>query len=115
MHDNGTETRRFSSVFCLLGAGIVGSLVALMSSDLMDTHEEVMKQKMIKLSKEIKMYLETSYSKAKETTIGEGAMMIISAGGRGASALSSQLTQAGVIAENGASMRTVNDMRLVCL
>ena len=110
---NGSETRRFSSFFCLLGAGVVGSLVALMSSDLMDTHEKVMKEKMMKLSKEIKMYLETSYTKVKETSVGEGAMMLISVGGSGASALSSQLTQGGIIAENGATMRTVKDMRLV--
>lgn len=107
LHPKTEGERQFTIFFCILGAGIVGSLVALMSSDLMDTHEAVMKSKMMQLSKQMSGYVKGLYSGVKDTSIG-GAL--ISSGQSGTDFLGKKFSKTGIIANDGATVKAMMDM-----
>ena len=119
-----------------------GSLVALMSSDLMDTHEAVMKQKMMEVSKKMSGYISKAYNSVKESgnqsilsrlvinntlitptfncpvlyslsLILDIGSTIISTGESGAKTMGRQLSKAGIIANNGATARAMKEMNMV--
>lgn len=57
------KNRVFTAFYVVLGAGIVGSFFGLFSTDVMETHEELMQQKLIGAAKRIDDLMQTTATK----------------------------------------------------
>eukprot|EP01031_Cornospumella_fuschlensis_P043619 gene43619-53345_t len=58
--------RVFQSFYCILGAGIVGIYFGLLTSDIMDTQEEMMKNRLVKVAVGINKYAEAKAQRLRD-------------------------------------------------
>ena len=68
--------RVFQSFYCILGAGIVGIYFGLLTSDIMDTQEEMMKNRLVKVAVGINKYAEAKAQRLRDYQLNQHRQLL---------------------------------------